>query len=139
MRIRVQRIPAPRLVAVGFAFAFAALGSGCVYMKMNPPPDADKAFQTGNNSCYLATAANMLAGAGYGDGTTVQARADDIYGDLTGQFGTANTGSANRKEGSTQKERTWFHAATEAGTDRGYRILNRWSEGTQRRADSSAG
>ncbi len=67
-------------------------GTSCTYMKMNPPADADKAFFAGNNSCYLATAANMLAGAGYGTGATLQARADDIYGDLTGNFGTANGG-----------------------------------------------
>jgi hypothetical protein len=45
-----------------------ALSCACTYMKMTPPPDADKAFLAGNNSCYLATAANMLAGAGYGNG-----------------------------------------------------------------------
>jgi len=64
-------------------------------MKMNPPADADKAFLAGNNSCYLATAANMLAGAGYGNGATLQARTDDIYGDLTANFGTANGGWAD--------------------------------------------
>lgn len=63
------------------------------YRKMNPPADADKPGGVGtDNSCYLATAANMLAGAGYGDGTNLQARADDIYGDLTAQFGIANGG-----------------------------------------------
>ena len=63
-----------------------------VYMKMDPPPDVDKAFSAGNNSCWLATAANMLAGAGYGSGKTVQERADDIYADLTAHYGTANGG-----------------------------------------------
>lgn len=67
--------------------------SACgVYMKMNPPGDVDKANVAPNNSCYLATAANMLAGAGYGNGATLQARADDIYADLTAQFGITNTG-----------------------------------------------
>lgn len=68
------------------------LFSSCTYMKMNPPPDADKAVAANNNTCYLATAANMLAGAGYGNGTAVQARAEDIYGDLMGHFGTVNSG-----------------------------------------------
>jgi len=63
-----------------------------VYMKMNPPPDVDKAFFANNNSCYQATAANMLAAAGYGRGNTVQARVDDIYADLTAQFGTVPRG-----------------------------------------------
>ena len=57
-----------------------ALFSGCVYMKMDPPADADKTAADG--SCYMATAANMLAGAGYGDGTTLQARAEDIYNEM---------------------------------------------------------
>jgi hypothetical protein len=70
------------------------LFSSCVeYRKMNPPADADKPGGAGvDNSCYLATAANMLAGAGYGDGANLQARADDIYNDLTTQFGIANGG-----------------------------------------------
>ena len=75
-------------------------------MKMDPPPDTDKASLAGNNSCYLATAANMLAGAGYGDGTTVQDRAEDIYGDLTGQFGTANGGW-------TDAALTWWLSSTD--------------------------
>ena len=37
-------------------FVALLLCTSCVYMKMNPPPDADKAFLAGNNSCYLATA-----------------------------------------------------------------------------------
>lgn len=35
-----------------------------------------------DNSCWLATASNMLAGAGYGSGATFQERADDIYFDM---------------------------------------------------------
>jgi hypothetical protein len=77
------------------AIIFLVLCTSCVYMKMEPPPDVDKAFLNNNNSCYLATASNMLAGAGYGNGATVQARADDIYGNLTANFGTANSGWAD--------------------------------------------
>jgi hypothetical protein len=64
----------------------------CVYMKMLPPPDADKAVLANNNSCWLATASNMLAGAGYGNGATVQDRAADIYADMIAHYGTANGG-----------------------------------------------
>ncbi|HMK56391.1 MAG TPA: hypothetical protein VK448_07130 [Dissulfurispiraceae bacterium] len=71
------------------------LTASCAYMKMNPPADVDKAFLPGNNSCYLATASNMLAGAGYGNGTTLQARANDIYGNMTANFGTASGGWAD--------------------------------------------
>lgn len=66
--------------------------AGCPYVKMRPAPDADKASLPGNNSCWLATASNMLAGAGYGNGATVQARATDIYGDMTAHYGTADGG-----------------------------------------------
>lgn len=70
-----------RLSTIGVAFLFfGALISGCVYMKMNPPADADKTAADG--TCYMATAANMLAGAGYGDGTSLQARAVDIYNEM---------------------------------------------------------
>jgi len=61
----------------------------------SPASDVDKEFLSGNpgvtfgapeheddNSCWLAAAANMLAGAGYGNGATLQARAEDIYLDL---------------------------------------------------------
>ncbi len=67
------------------------------YLKMDPPPDADKPFPVpaGDNSCWMATAANMLAGAGYGNGATVQARTDDIYADLIAQYGVANGGWAD--------------------------------------------
>jgi hypothetical protein len=66
-------------------------------MKMDPPPDVDKGPPPPpppavDNSCWEATAANMLAGAGYGSGNTVQARANDIYGDMVAQYGKANGG-----------------------------------------------
>ena len=35
-----------------------------------------------DNSCWIAASANMLAGAGYGTGSTFQERADDIYLDF---------------------------------------------------------
>jgi hypothetical protein len=67
------------------------------YMKMDPPPDVDKAAHghAGTNSCWLATAANMLAGAGYGVGVTVQQRADNIYNQLAAHYGVANGGWAD--------------------------------------------
>ena len=46
------------------------------WQKMDPPPDVDKKTHGHNNcpTCWLAAASNMLAGAGYGSGSTVQAR-----------------------------------------------------------------
>lgn len=65
------------------------------YQKIYPAPDTNKVGVPpspsipGDGSCWQATAANMLAGAGYGNGATVQARAADIYADLNAQFGLA--------------------------------------------------
>jgi len=66
--------------------------SGCVwpspYMKMNPPSDSDKPLPVpaDDDSCWLHTASNMLSGAGYGNGNTVQARADDIWNDMDAEY-----------------------------------------------------
>ena len=55
------------------------------WLKLDPPPDVDK-HPNVDLSCYLATAANVLAGAGYGNGSTVQDRAVDIYDQLKTHF-----------------------------------------------------
>ncbi len=54
------------------------------YLKMDPPPDVDKADHSHGNkpTCWVAAGSNLLAGAGYGDGNNVQERADDIYMEL---------------------------------------------------------
>lgn len=68
------------------------------YQKMSPPPDLDKGAPAPtvpcnpgepivDNSCWLATAANMLAGAGYGTGSTVNQRSEEIYAELVNHFG----------------------------------------------------
>jgi len=65
------------------------------WTKVDPPPDVDKSFHhpgTPPPTCWLATAANMLAAAGYGQGKTMQERADDIYTDLTAHYGTGSGG-----------------------------------------------
>lgn len=70
-----------------------AAGQVLAEWQRSPAPDVDKEFISGNpglqpglpavdNSCWLAAASNMLAGAGYGNGTTLQARAEDIYLDM---------------------------------------------------------
>lgn len=78
----------------------AVLVSSCipqaptVYMKMNPPADSDKPLPVpaDDGSCWLHTASNMLAGAGYGSGTTLQDRADDIWNDMDAEFREASGG-----------------------------------------------
>jgi len=42
-----------------------------------PLPDVEK--EGYDLTCWLATAANMLAAAGYGEGADCQERAEDIY------------------------------------------------------------
>jgi hypothetical protein len=56
------------------------------YLKIDPPPDVDKNHP--DLTCWIATAANMLAGAGYGPaGLNDQQRAEAIYNQLRIQFG----------------------------------------------------
>jgi hypothetical protein len=69
--------------------------TSCKYMKMDPPPDVDKSGVANDNSCWMATASNMLAGAGYGTGANVQARADEIYSEMVTQYGVNNGGWAD--------------------------------------------
>ena len=70
--------------------------SGCTrFLKMNPAADVDKnPFPPLNTdmSCWMATASNMLAGCGYGNGTTVLLRADDIYADMVANYTVLNRG-----------------------------------------------
>lgn len=65
------------------------------WQKMDPPPDVDKAAHHSTPlppTCWMATASNMLAGAGYGNGATVQARADNIYMHMLAHYGTGSGG-----------------------------------------------
>ena len=62
-------------------------------------PDVNKnpAVLAPDNSCWLAVASNILAGAGWGLAVnTPQQNADAIYGHLTTHFGTAAPGYAER-------------------------------------------
>lgn len=68
------------------------LAASAQYLKLDPPPDADKPTPGSDASCWLATAANMLAGAGYGNGANVQTRADEIYDQLKTHFEALYTG-----------------------------------------------
>ena len=70
------------LVAILFLPALAFTD----YIKLSSPPDVNK--KKPDNSCWLATAANMLAAAGYGSEGTVQANAESIYVDLMDSLGT---------------------------------------------------
>ncbi len=64
----------------------------------NPVPDVDKVFLAngkpapGDMSCWQACAANLLGGGGWGTGATVQARADNIYRQMTNAMGKGRCG-----------------------------------------------
>jgi len=65
----------------------------CDWLKMDPPADVDKSGGAcTDNSCWMAAASNMLAGAGYGSGATLQDRADDVYSDMVAHYGICNGG-----------------------------------------------
>lgn len=64
-----------------------------------PIPDVDKVPlppAPGDNSCRLASAANILAAAGYGNVGTAQQRADSIYGQLVASYGIAQGGASDQ-------------------------------------------
>jgi hypothetical protein len=65
---------------------FLAQPARAEYKKIDPPPDANKVTTGSDDTCWLATAANMLAGAGYGYGNNVQEQADSIYTQLKTHF-----------------------------------------------------
>lgn len=103
MKTKIRSISSTIVFRLLLISMLLVLCSSCIYMKMNPPADADKGPPAPlppdvDNTCWMATAANMLAGAGYGNGNTVQQRAVDIYNDLiTWQTNATNpTGKANR-------------------------------------------
>ncbi|MFH1616308.1 MAG: hypothetical protein ABIG61_14630 [Planctomycetota bacterium] len=79
------------LLTVTSLFFYTGVPASADWFKMNPPPDVDKTDHNDVNkngtdwnkpTCWIAVASNMLAGAGYGDGNSVQERADEIYSEL---------------------------------------------------------
>ncbi len=109
--------------------ALMGLCVSCVYMKMNPPPDINKADYGHDTeetlTCWLANAANMLAGAGYGNGNTVQKRADDIYKQMVAEYADQQ---GNISSGWTDKAIEWW--IYESG-------LNIWPENPYRYVDTN--
>ncbi len=76
------------ILAVGCTPTVAPATPVNPYMKMDPPADSDKPLPVpaGDGSCWLHTAANMLAGAGYGTGTTLEDRVNDIWNDMDAHY-----------------------------------------------------
>jgi hypothetical protein len=77
------------LLCLGLAAIALPAAASADWLLMQQPPDVDK--DSPNMTCWLAAAANMLAGAdyGYSYGSTVQERADGIYAELVNHFGTS--------------------------------------------------
>jgi hypothetical protein len=98
------------------------------YMKMDPPADVEKGPPAPtapcnpgdaiiDNSCWMATASNMLAGAGYGTGGTIQARADDIYADMVANYGKQCGGWTDAALS------WWLNSANNTWTTNPYRVV----------------
>lgn len=107
-----------------FCATLLLLAVSCPYQKMKPAPDVDKGLPAPappaiDNSCWMATAANMLAGAGYGNGNTVQQRAEDIYADMV-----ANYGKTNRGWPLTALQ-WWLNSTNNTWTNNPYIVTNR--------------
>lgn len=113
--------------------AWIMLGASCPYMKMKPPPDVDKGPPppaTGpDNSCWMANAANMLAAAGYGSGSSAQDRADDIYGDMVAEYGKADRGwpDAALQWWLGSAHNTWTTNPYTVVTVQGTKSMNPWN------------
>jgi len=99
------------------------------YLKMDPPPDSDKPLPVpaGNNSCFMHAAANILAGAGYGTGTTVQDRAVDIFTDMSVQYG-VNGGNGGWIDAAAQ---WWLGSANNTWTSNLYTLLTVYGNKTK--------
>jgi len=75
---------------------FSSASARADWLKIDPPPDVDKYdYDHDSNGCWIACAANMLAGAGYGDGSDPNERAHDIYKELCIHFDPNETGWAD--------------------------------------------
>lgn len=112
-----------------------SIGAKCPYQKMNPASDVDKGPPVPpppdiDNSCWMATAANMLAGAGYGNGNTIQLRADDIYADMVANYGKTNTGwpDATLQWWLGSANNTWTNNPYTVVTVLGTKSMNPWND-----------
>ena len=111
----------------------APAGTAQVNWQRSPASDVDKEFisldpglipgvPSTDNSCWLATASNMLAGAGYGQGATIQLRAEDIYFDMITWQAATTIANAHGVEygGWTDNAVNWWLGSannTQAGTN----------------------
>lgn len=121
-----------RTIVLLTLICMVSLSSSCPYQKMKPAPDVDKGPPTpagGDNSCWMATASNMLAGAGYGSGNTVQQRADDIYADMVANYTKVNRGwpDAALQWWLGSNNNTWTNNPYTVVTVRGHKSMPPWN------------
>ncbi|MFW6133210.1 MAG: PEP-CTERM sorting domain-containing protein [Planctomycetota bacterium] len=89
-------------VLVAVAYPVAGQSLPVQYIKSSQDgtaiPDVNKVNPSDPNdaSCWQASAANILAAAGYGTGATAQQKANSIYSQMTAAWGTAGGGAPDQ-------------------------------------------
>ena len=113
MKTTIRLISFTNVFRLLLIFMLLVFCTSCIYMKMDPPADVDKGPPAPpppnvDNTCWMATAANMLAGAGYGNGTTLQTRAVDIYNDMVTWETDATNPTGKADSGWTDTALSWW-------------------------------
>lgn len=110
-----------RDLKISTAYVFVVivlLMTGCGYLAVNPPPDVRLQADQFDQSNWQAVAADMLAVAGYGEGINIQERAEIIYQQINGFFG-------SRMPGWTDAALEWWlDSDYNLWPDNPYRIVN---------------
>jgi hypothetical protein len=88
-----SNLTATIMSVLALVICYPNLPASADYLLINPPPDSDKPGGQGtDNSCWMHVASNMLAAAGYGNGATMQGRADDIFANMQAHYGILDGG-----------------------------------------------
>ena len=118
------------VVSVGFLL-WCASPVWADWLSTDPyqPPSAQKAYEWFNWSCWEAAAANMLAAAGYGNGSdgvngpNMQARAEGIYSQMVGYFGVGDILHSGGGDPATAAQ-WWLGSQWNTTPDNPYRNIN---------------
>jgi len=133
-------------IVLAVCLVFSSNGLFADYLKIDPPPDVDKKTHHSSKvyTCWLATASNMLAGAGYGTGSTTQQRADSIYTQMVKNYGTGSGWTETAVDwwlGSTNniwKSTNPYKVSTMYGNTTGQPWLHQSEDGTIVSSDDGA-
>lgn len=149
MKCMNQILIAGMRIFLGFLFIvlLTCTTSLADWRKLLTPADVDKKAHNhqGSPTCWLAAASNILAGAGYGTGATVQARADNIYTQMVNNYGTNNSGWTDTAVGwwltsnnNNQKGVNPYTIVTLHGNKQGKAWLNQSADGSIAGSDDGA-